>query len=83
MGETIQDGESFGVGWQATPVRSRKGQTNQKRPDPNSLSVAGSLPGIEGEVFVARGGVVRATNGGVMGTWFAEPITNEPVSYMR
>lgn len=64
-------------------AKAKQADANQKRPDPNSLSAAGSLPGIEGEVFVARGGVVRATNGGVMGTWFAEPITNEPVSYMR
>jgi len=65
--------------WGAKKKQSRK---KSQRPDLNSLSDRGSLPGVEGGIYVAKLGVVRAgKNGPMCGTWHAEPITSAPVSY--
>lgn len=51
-------------------------EKNRQRPDANQLSAMGRLPGLDEDMaYVARGGVVRAaSNGAVMGTWYAEPM---------
>jgi len=57
---------------------------SKKRPKATMLSVdSGPFPGLEGEVFIAKGGIVRGSNNAVMGTWSAEPITDRPASYFR
>jgi hypothetical protein len=63
-------------------AKARQGQALNQRPDINTLSDCGLLPGKEGGVYMARGGVVRVgENGPVCGTWFAQPITTSPASY--
>jgi hypothetical protein len=57
---------------------------NQDRPDPNTISDRGELPGLDGGIYIAKSGSVRASkNGPVMGTWQAQPITKLPVSYHK
>jgi len=63
-------------------AKADQDQKNRQRPDPNTISDRGLLPGVDGGVYIAKGGVVRESqNGPVMGTWQAQPITNMPVSY--
>ncbi|KAL3937237.1 MAG: hypothetical protein SGARI_002204, partial [Bacillariaceae sp.] len=72
-------------------AKAKQDQANEQRPDANSISNRGELPGLDGGnanengnngVYIAKGGVVRqGKNGPVMGTWQAEPITTNPVSY--
>jgi len=63
-------------------ARAKQGRKMAQRPDLNELSDRGSLPGVEGGVYVAKGGVVRAgKDGPVCGTWSAMPITGAPASY--
>ena len=60
-------------------AKAKQGQTNDQRPDLNSLSERGSLPGVEDSVYVAKEGLVRNQNGAVMGRWSMEPILNDRV----
>lgn len=57
----------------------------KRRPMPKELSMdCGPFPGIEGDVYVKRGGRVVLEGGWrerVVGTWSMEPITDLPVSY--
>jgi len=63
-------------------AQAKQGQKMSQRPDLNLISDRGSLPGVEGGIYVAKGGVVRAgPNGPVCGTWSAMPITGAPASY--
>lgn len=63
-------------------AQAKQGRKMAQRPDLNELSDRGNLPGVEGGVYVAKGGVVRAgMNGPVCGTWSAMPITGAPASY--
>ena len=56
-------------------AKARQDQTNRQRPSANDLSSVGRLPGIEDPVYIAKGGIVRAaSNGAVLGKWYAEPI---------
>jgi len=59
-------------------------QKNEKRPNPNTLSERGSLPGIKGNVYIAKEGTIRLGTGNkaVMGKWYAEPIMDQQVSYI-
>lgn len=63
-------------------AKAKQGQKMARRPDLNELSDRGPLPGVEGGVYIAKGGVVRiGHNGPVCGTWSAMPITGAPASY--
>jgi hypothetical protein len=63
-------------------AKAKQGRTLNRRPDINSLSDRGALPGEEDGVYMARGGIVRVgENGPVCGTWAAQPITISPASY--
>ena len=63
-------------------AKAKQGQKLKQRPDVNNLSDRGSLPGVEGGVFIAKGGIVRAgPNGAVCGTWSMQPITSAVASY--
>lgn len=63
-------------------AKAKQSQKMRHRPDLNTLSDRGSLPGVEGGIYVAKGGTVRAgSNGPVCGTWGAQPITTSPASY--
>ena len=57
----------------------------KRRPMPKELSMdCGPFPGIEGDVYVKRGGRVvleGVWRERVVGTWTMEPITDAPVSY--
>jgi hypothetical protein len=65
-------------------AKAKQDQMNQRRPDANSISSLGKLPGFEEGVYIAKGGVIRQSkNGPVMGTWQAEPITKNPASYRK
>ena len=64
--------------------KAQQDKRNQERPDANSISNRGKLPGLgdDNGVYILKGGVVRqGKSGPVMGTWQAEPITKNPVSY--
>lgn len=58
-----------------------------KRPNPTQLSLeSGPFPGVKGDVFVAKKGIVKMKKGlvnPVVGTWSAEPINDNPASYYR
>ena len=63
-------------------AKAQQDQKNAARPDANSISNRGNLPGLDNGAYILKGGVVRqGKNGPVMGTWQAEPITKNPVSY--
>ena len=63
-------------------AKAKQERRMSQRPDLNEVSDRGMLPGVEGGVYVAKGGVVRAGwNGPVCGTWSAMPITGAPASY--
>lgn len=63
-------------------VKAKQHRIMNMRPDLNTLSERGSMPGVEGGIYVAKGGVVRAAeNGPICGTWYAEPVTGMPISY--
>ena len=63
-------------------AKVKQGQTLSQRPDINTLSDKGKLPGEDNGVYMAKGGVVRVgENGPVCGTWSAQPITVSPASY--
>lgn len=65
-------------------AKAKQDQMNQRRPDANSISSRGNLPGLEEGVYIAKGGIIRQSkNGPVMGTWQAEPITKNPSSYRK
>ena len=65
--------------WKA---KARQEETNRQRPSANELSSVGRLPGVDDPVYIAKGGMVRAaSNGAVMGTWYAEPIVTDPSFY--
>ena len=65
--------------WGAKADQSRK---LAQRPELNELSDHGSLPAVEGRIYVAKGGTVLArSNGPVCGTWSAVPITGAPALY--
>ena len=75
---------------QLMKAQATQQQAAQKRPDPASLSSQrGQFPGQpENELYyVQKGGTIAipgkglAGNDAVVGTWYAEPITNQPVSY--
>ncbi|KAL7567400.1 hypothetical protein ACA910_010288 [Epithemia clementina (nom. ined.)] len=65
-------------------AKAKQDQRNKQRPD-NNISDRGPFPGVDQGLYVSRrGGVVRqGKNGPVMGTWYAQPIRNQPVSYRR
>jgi hypothetical protein len=87
------DGNMFGTFQKRFDYWMRKveqGKRNQDRPAPSSISDRGELPGLDGGVYIAKGGLVRASStrntgktGPVMGTWQAQPITKLPVSYRK
>jgi len=58
-----------------------------KRPNLTQLSLdSGPFPGVDGNVFVAKTGLVKSKKGPlnpVIGTWSAEPINDNPASYYR
>lgn len=63
-------------------AKAKQGQKMSQRPDLNEMSDRGSLPGVEGGVYIANGGTVRVgKDGPVCGTWSAKPITGAPASY--
>lgn len=63
-------------------AKAKQDRRMAQRPDLNEMSDRGSLPGVEGGVYIAKGGVVRAgQNGPVCGSWSAMPITGAPASY--
>ena len=63
-------------------AKARQNQRQSQRPDLNMLSDRGNLPGVEGGLYISKAGILRAgTNGPVMGTWSAQPITDRPASY--
>lgn len=63
-------------------AKAKQSQKLSQRPDINTLSDKGILPGEDNGVYMAKGGVVRAgENGPVCGTWSAQPITVSPASY--
>jgi len=63
-------------------AKMKENEKMSQRPDLNAISDRGCLPGVERGVYVAKEGVVRSSiNGAVMGTWFAQPITGNPISY--
>jgi hypothetical protein len=73
--------------WRAKAKQDAK---NRQRPDPNTLSAMGRLPGLDEFVYIQKSsGIVKQAasssspnGGGIMGTWQAEPIINDkPVSY--
>lgn len=63
-------------------AKAKQGRKMAQRPDMNELSDRGDFPGVEGGVYVAKAGVVRAgKDGPVCGTWSAMPMTGAPASY--
>lgn len=65
-------------------AKVKQGRKMTQRPDLNTISEQGSLPGVEGGIFIANGGIVRVGNNGpVCGTWSAKPITIAPASYRK
>ena len=63
-------------------AKAKQSQKLSQRPDINTLSDKGMLPGEDNGVYMAKGGVVRVgENGPVCGTWSAQPITVSPASY--
>lgn len=65
-------------------AKANQDAKNRQRPDPNTLSAMGRLPGLDEFVYVQKSsGIVKAaSNGAVMGTWQAEPINDhQPLSY--
>ena len=65
--------------WMAKQNQNRK---HQQRPDPQDLSEVGTFPTFSEGVYMLNGGIVRrGKNGPVMGKWYAQPVTNQPVSY--
>ena len=63
-------------------AKAKQSQKLSQRPDINTLSDKGMLPGEDNGVYMAKGGVVRVgENGPVCGTWSAQPITVLPASY--
>lgn len=63
-------------------AKAKQGQKMAQRPDLNEMSDRGSLPGVDGGVYIAKGGAVKVgENGPVCGTWSAKPITGAPASY--
>lgn len=61
-------------------ARAKQGRANNQRPDRNTLSDQGSLPGVEGSVFIQEPGIIKLRktdgigSGAVMGTWTARPV---------
>lgn len=63
-------------------AKAKQAKMNSNRPDPNTISDRGTFPGVEKGLYIAQSGIVRSgKNGPVMGTWYAQPITNLPASY--
>jgi len=63
-------------------AKARQSQANERRPDPNSLSEKGALPGISDGVYVVKEGLVKNQKGAVMGRWSMQPILKDrAVSY--
>ena len=61
---------------------------SKKRPTPLELSIeAGDFPGIDSVAYMKKRGVIKMKGGGmddgVIGTWSAEPINDNPASYYR
>ncbi len=60
---------------------------NRRRPKPLDLSLeAGPFPGIDCDVYIRKGGLIKLEGAGVtgiIGTWSAEPINDNPASYYR
>ena len=63
-------------------AKAKQSQALNQRPDINTLSDRGVMPGEGGGMYMAKGGTVRVgENGPVCGTWSAQPITTSPASY--
>ena len=63
-------------------AKAKQSQALNQRPDINTLSDRGAMPGEGGDMYMAKGGTVRVgENGPVCGTWSAQPITTSPASY--
>jgi len=58
-------------------------QKGDLRPDPNSLSERGTLPGLDSDVFIVKQGTIRIGTGkkAVMGKWLAEPLNEHQAAY--
>lgn len=58
-----------------------------KRPNTLDLSLeCGPFPGIDCDVYIKKRGIIKldgAGTGGVIGTWSAEPMNDNPASYYR
>lgn len=62
-------------------AKLKQSQKMTQRPDLNTISDRGSLPGVEGGIFIANGGAVRVgKNGPICGKWSAKPIVVTPAS---
>merc|ERR1711862_16369 len=63
-------------------AKRKQDDVMNRRPDLQTLSNRGCMPGVDVGIFVAKCGIVRSgKNGPVCGTWHAEPITGAAVSY--
>lgn len=57
---------------------------NKKRPKFIDMSLErGNFPGIDGYVYMGKGGKVKIKGGAIIGKWAAEPIIDTPPSYYR
>lgn len=68
--------------WKYWTAKAQMDAKQRQRPDANDLSERGGFPSVDNGLYVAKGGIIRASkNGPVMGTWQAQPITDRPASY--
>jgi hypothetical protein len=68
-------------------AQAKERQTREARPDPNSLSERGTIPGVDDAIYIVKEGVIRSSSaaGAIMGWWSMEPmmIPRRPASYYR
>lgn len=73
--------------WQYRAAQAKERQTREARPDPNSLSERGTIPGVDEAIYIVKDGVIRSSSasGAIMGRWSMEPmmIPRRPPSYYR
>jgi hypothetical protein len=81
--EKRHDSETNPLTWMQTQAKywrakAKQEDKNRQRPDPNTLSAMGRLPGLDEFVYIQKSsGIVRNKAGAVMGTWQAEPIITD------
>lgn len=75
---------SVGKRWKQFTAGISEEKQSKKRPKPLELSLeAGQFPGIDCNAYIQKGGLIKIKGRGIIGTWRAEPINDNPASYYR